>query len=212
VRRLTADHLAGGRRHETAFRDESGRSVLGLAGTWAVTDDQGRWTLYLAPDYGSIIKGAITTGIMDSIIGGPDGPPVYQRNSGPGVQTIHRAKVPLRGASMRSTMVVSVSRELANTGQWPPYSVQSHEAGWPDARFEQTVESATLAAYANGYGDPRRGVYDLVHLDGRPIARHWATVDKKGDLERSVLDVVDEEVPLDEVAILCLARHLASRT
>ena len=56
MRRLTADHLAGGRGHETALVDEWGQRVLGLAGSWAVTDDDGRWTLYIAPDYGAIAK------------------------------------------------------------------------------------------------------------------------------------------------------------
>ena len=212
MRRLTADHLAGGHSHATALVDESGARVLGLAGSWAVTDDDGRWTLYLTPDYGSIAKGAVVTGLMEGLIGGPDGPPIYQRNTGPGTQSIRRATHPVRGASLRSTVAASVQREPSNPGQLPAYAVRVHEPGWPEVRFEQTVDSATLGGYVNGYGDPRLGVYDLVHVDGRPIARHWATIGQKGDLERSVVDVIDEEAPLTNVVILCLARVLAARS
>ena len=212
MRRLTADHLAGGRHHETALVDEAGQRVLGLAGSWAVTDEEGRWTLYIAPDYGSIVKGAVVTGLMEGIIGGPDGPPVYQRNTGPGTQTVRRATHPLRGASLRSSVAVSVVREPFNAGQIPSYAVQGHEPGWPDARFVQTVDTSAFAGYANGFADARFGVFDLVHLDGRPIARHWASIGRKRDLERSVVDVFDEDVPLPEVVILCLARFLASMT
>ncbi len=63
--------------------------------------------------------------------------------------------------------------------------------------------------YRNGYADPRYGVYDLVHADGRPIARHWATIDEHNHLVASVFDVADEAFPLPEAVMLCLARHLS---
>ncbi len=55
-------------------------------------------------------------------------------------------------------------------------------------------------------------MFDLVHADGRPILRHWATIDAKLALRTSTFDVEDTEFPLAEAVALCLARWRAWRS
>ena len=216
MQRYTADHRAGRSGRDAALVDEAGRRVLGLSGAWAVTDGEGRTTLFVSPDFGGIVKGSIVSGLLDGVVGGvigvDDTGSHDSRNPGEGVQTIKRAKRPVRGVPFQWTPVATVRRERSEAGVPPRYLIEPHEAGLPPVRFVQEVGGESLAGYRNGFADPRFGVYDLVHEVGRPIVRHWATIDDRGALVGSVFDVADPDAPLAEAVILCLARHVSSRT
>lgn len=209
MRRYTVDHQAGRAGRDAALVDEAGATALHLSGTWAVTDDEGRTRLFLSPDYGAIAKSSIVSGLISGALGLDSNVDAYSPNAGEGVHTVKRAKTPMRGIPLRWTPMATVRRERSLQGVPPPYEVDVHEADLPAVRFAQQVDAASLAGYANGYSDPRYGVYDLVHDDGRPIARHWASIDRHNHLLASVFDVADETFPLGEAVILCLARFLA---
>ena len=89
--------------------------------------------------------------------------------------------------------------------------MEAKEGGLPPVAFEQRVEGAALAGVSNGFADPRDGIFDLVHADGRPIVRHWATIDADRRLVRSVFDIEDAAFPLGEAVIICLARFACWR-
>lgn len=209
MRRYTVDHQAGKAGRDAALIDEHGRVALRLKGSWAVTDDEGRTELFLSPDYGAIVKDAVVGGVISGILGVDNTTTHYSPNRGEGAQTVKRAKVPMRGIPVRWTPMATVSRERSNPGVPPDYTVEAHETTLPPLRFAQEVEAAALAGYANGYRDPRYGVYDLLRLDGQPVVRHWTTIDGHNHLVGSVFDVVDETFPLGEAVILCLARFLS---
>lgn len=213
MQRYTVDHQAGKLGRDAVLLDENGRRVVGLAGPRAITDDQGRSVLFLSQDYKGLIRGSIVSGVvggvLDGILGSADSMH-YSPNAGPGVQTVSRAKVPMRGIPVRHSPVATVSRERTNHGEPTAYSVTMHEELGPVA-FAQRVDAPALASYENGYADRREGVFDLLHEDGRPLLRHWATIDKKLMLHTSTFDVEDAEFPLPEAVMLCLARWHAWR-
>ena len=99
---------------------------------------------------------------------------------------------------------------MASTADPTAYSVQMQEP-LPPALFAQRVGADAMAGYVNGYADRREGVFDLLHADGRPILRHWATIDEKLRLRTSTFDVGDLDFPLAEAVMLCLARWRAWR-
>ena len=92
------------------------------------------------------------------------------------------------------------------------YRVEVHEPGLAPATFDQRADAASLAGYANGFADARFGVYDLLHPDGRPILRHWASISSDFHLATSVFDVEDETYPLPEAIVMCLAMVMAWRS
>lgn len=212
MQRYTVDHQLGKLGRDAVLLDESGRRIVGLDGTRAITDDQGRSVLFLSQDYQGLIKGSIVSGLMGGVLDGilGESTQTYSRNAGPGVQTVSRAKVPMRGYPVRHSPVATVSRERTNTGEPTAYSVRVHEE-LGQVTFAQRVDATALASYENGYADRREGVFDLLHEDGRPILRHWATIDKKLMLYTSTFDVEDPEFPLPEAVMLCLARWHAWR-
>ncbi len=210
MRRLSVDHQAGRSGRDAVLCDESGRRVLGLVGDWAVTDDEGRTVLFLAPDYRGIVTGALVGGMIDGLLGGDVGSSPRSRNAGPGVETVKRPRQPLRGIPPRWTPVATVSRQPGLPGATTSYRVEPHEP-IPPVGFLQRFDANGLAGYDNGYADRREGVFDLVHADGRPILRHWATVDAGLRLRTSTFDVEDAAFPLAEAIMLCLARWRAWR-
>jgi len=183
-----------------------------LTGAWAVADDEGRTELFLSPDLLAVAKGSAISGLVSGLIGGDGTPDFYSPNRGEGVQTVKRAKTPMRGIPVRWTPVATVSRQRSESGAAEAYSVEAHESSLPAVRFLQQVGAESLAGYVNGFGDPRYGVYDLVHDDGRIVVRHWATIDEHRRLVGSVFDVEDEAFPLREAVILCLARVYSWQT
>ncbi|MFI5040245.1 MAG: hypothetical protein ACHQNA_00095 [Acidimicrobiales bacterium] len=205
VQRLVVDHTAGKSGRDAVLVDEAGRTVLGMSGAWAVTDDARRTVLFLAPDFGGIAKSAVIGGIIDGVLGFATSTPARSRNAGPGRQTVKRARVPARGMPPRWTPVATVTRESTEVGD-VAYSIEPQEEDLPPVRFVRPVEAASLAGYANGFGDPAQGVWDLVHIDGRTVLRHWATIDKDRRLKASTFDIEDSEYPLGEAVMLCLAR------
>lgn len=209
MQRYRVDHQAGKGGRDAALVDEQGRVALRLHGTWAVTDDQGRTELFLSPDYGGIVKDAVVGGVISGILGVDNTTTHYSPNRGEGAQTVKRAKTPMRGIPVRWTPMATVSRERADYGVPPGYVVEPHEPTLPPVRFAQQVDASSLAGYANGYADARYGVYDLVHLDGRPVLRHWSSIDGHNRLVASVFDVLDVSYPLPEAVSLCLARFLS---
>jgi hypothetical protein len=211
VRRLSVDHQAGKLGRDAVLSDESGRRIFPLAGDWAVTNDDRRTVLFLAPDFTGIIKAGIVGGLFEGIIGGSGTASPAARGSGPGQQTVKRANPPIRGIPPRWTPVATVTRERSQPGVPTAYVVEMHEA-LPPVAFVQRFDTEALRTFDNGYGDRREGVVDLVHADGRPILRHWATIDAKYRLRTSTFDIEDDGFPLAEAVVLCLARHLAWRT
>ncbi len=212
--RYTADHQAGRHGRDAALLDASGRRVLNLAGGWAVTDDRRRTLLFATAETGSPVRSALLSGLAEGIAASAGGgtEPMDASGAGSGgVQAVKRARRPTPGVPLLSTLVAVVRREPGAPGAPGPYAIERREPGLPPMRFAQQADAALLAGYRNGFPDPRFGVYDLLHADGRPIARHWATVDGRYELAGSVVDVADEGIPLPEVVMLCLARFLASR-
>lgn len=216
--RLSVDHRAGRHGRDAVLADDRGTVFLRLVADWAITNDEGRTTLFIAPDLGSIAVASAVSGLIDGIVGGIFGGstagPTYSRNQGPGRQTVKRARVPIRGVPARWSPVATVVRESAQPGAQPGarpgYRVEGHEETLPPVVFAQRLDGAALAGHANGFGDAREGVFDLEHVDGRPIIRHWATIDAERHLVRSVFDE-DEAFPLDEAVMLCLARFACWR-
>jgi hypothetical protein len=209
MRHYTVDHRAGKGGRDATLLDEQGRVALRLNGAWAVTDDAGRTKLFLAPDFGAIAKASIVGGLISGVLGVDDTIQHSSPNHGEGAQTVKRAKAPMRGLPVRWTPMATVSRERSDPDVPPGYLVDLHESSLPPVRFAQQADAATLAGYSNGYADRRCGVYDLVHLDGRPVLRHWSSIDRDNHLVGSVFDVTDTAFPLPEAVILCLARFLS---
>ena len=215
MQRLNVDHRAGRHGRDAVLADDQGNVFLRLAADWAVTNDEGRTTLFIAPDLGSIAVASAVSGLIDEIVGGIFGGstagPTYSRNQGPGRQTVKRARVPIRGVPVRWTPVATVAREPGRPGEPAGYRVEAHEDALPPVVFAQRLDGTALAGLANGFGDAREGIFDLEHVDGRPILRHWATIDAERHLVRSVFDVEDEAFPLGEAVIICLARFACWR-
>ena len=117
----------------------------------------------------------------------------------------------MRGIPPRWTPVATVTRQRTAPGDPTAYVVEMQEA-LPPVRFAQSVPATTLAAYDNGCADRREGVFDLLHADGRPILRHWATIDSKLAMGTSTFDVEDADFPLAEAIAVCLARWWAWRS
>ena len=208
--RLFVDHTAGKHGRGAVLADETGRRALGLNGAWAVTDDGGRTLLFLAPDFAAVAKASVVDGLISGALGVDSSSPARLRNAGPGHQTVKRPKVPVRGLTGRWTPVATVDRERTESGEYR-YLVEPHEEALPPATFAHLVDPAGLAGDANGFADPAQGVWDLVHPDGRGILRHWAAIDKERHLVRSTFDVEDDEYPLAEAVMLCLARFACWR-
>ena len=212
MKRYTVDHRAGRSGRDAVLVDDQGRPGLRLSGAWAVTNDDGRTELFVAPDLAGIAKAAAISGMVSGALGLDDTSMHYSPNRGDGLQTVRRAQVPMRGVPFRWTPMATVTRDRSRPGEPDAYRVELHEAGLAPVSFAQQADSASLAGYANGFADPRYGVYDLLHADGPPILRHWATIDERLDLTGSVFDVVDEDYPLPEAVILCLARVISWQT
>jgi hypothetical protein len=212
VKRYSVDHRAGRSGRDAVLVDEQGRVGLRLSGAWAVTNDDGRTELFVSPDLAGIARAAAVSGMVSGLLGLEGTAQHYSPNRGDGLQTVKRAKVPMRGVPVRWTPMATVTRDRSTPGQPDAYRVELHEAALAPVTFAQQADPASLAGYANGFADPRYGVYDLLHADGRPILRHWATIDERFQLTASVFDVVDEGYPLPEAVILCLARVISWQT
>jgi hypothetical protein len=210
VTRLTIQHQAAARFKPNPLVDPAGRTVLGVLGDWGQVDGSGRTELFLSADLGKIAKESVISGLIGVLFGGGSDPTSFLRNTGEGTKTLKRAKPPVRGLPFRSTAVAQVSRHRA-TGELDRYEVEVVEAGLPAVAFDHRVTSADIQGLTNGFGDPRFGVYDLVHADGRPILRHWATIDRDLKLSASTFDVEDASVPLAFAVMLCLARYQSWR-
>ncbi len=210
MRRLTIEHQAGRHGRDAALRDEAGRRILGMSGDWGVTDDDGRTVLFFAPDYRGIVASAIVGGITGGILGDAPPPALASRNAGPGVETVKRARRPVRGIPTRWTPVATVSRQPGRAGDPTSYRVDIDEA-LPPVAFVQRVDPQALGGFSNGYADRREGIFDLVRVDGRPVLRHWAFIDPHLKLHTSTFDVEDSDYPLPEAVMLCLARWRAWR-
>jgi hypothetical protein len=210
VTRLTIDHRGADRFTPNPLVDPAGRVVLSVVGHWGQTDGHGRTELFLSPDLGRVAKSSAISGLIGGLLGGGNDPVAFLRNTGEGTQTLKRAKPPARGVPFRSTPVAQVSRRRAS-GELDRYEVEVVEAGLPAVAFDHRATAADLEGLSNGFGDPRFGVYDLVHADGRPILRHWATIDRDLRLTASTFDVEDESVPLAFGVMLSLARYQSWR-
>jgi hypothetical protein len=210
VGRLTIDHRAAKRFEPNPLVDETGRTILGIVGDWAQVDDRGRTELFIEPDLGRVAKASAIGGLLGGLTGGSNDAPSLLRNQGEGRQTVKRARVPMRGVPFRWTAVATLSR-IRNTGALDEYLVDIAEADIPSVSFRHAATEAELTGVSNGFADPRWGVYDLVHPDGRRIVRHWATIDDKLALAASTFDVDDGSFPLGLAAMLCLARYHAWR-
>lgn len=206
MNRYTADHQAGKSGRDAVLVDDRGRRVLGLRGDWGVTNDDGRTTVFLAPGYAGMVRSAVVSGIIGAILDVPADTPARWANAGEGRQVVKRGNPPVRGVPARWTPVATVIRERHGPGEPDGFRVEIHEPDLPPVAFAQPADPATLAGYRNGFSDPRFGVYDLLHADGRPILRHWASIDTANRLTASVFDVEDDAFPLPEAVVLCLAR------
>ncbi len=211
MRRLMVDHEAGKSGRGATLTDPTGLRVLGLISSWGVTNEAGRTVLFLAPDFGGIVRAGLVGGILDGVLGMPADSSPRARGPGEGRQVVKRANPPAPGMPPRWTPVATVTRERTAAADPTAYTVEMHEP-LPAVRFMQRVDAATLHDVDNGYGDRREGVFDLEFADGRPILRHWATIDRQYRLRWSTFDVEETEFPLAEAVVLCLARFLAWRS
>jgi hypothetical protein len=212
VKRYSVDHRAGTSGRDAVLVDEQGRPRLRLSGAWAVTNDDGRTELFVSPDLAGVARAAAVSGMVSGLLGLEGTAQHDSPNRGDGLQTVRRAQVPMRGVPFRWTPMATVTRDRSTQGEPGTYRVELHEAGLAPVTFAQQADAASLAGYADGFADPRYGVYDLLHADGPPILRHWATIDERFELTGSVFDVMDEDYPLPEAVILCLARVISWRT
>jgi len=212
--RLTIDHLAGGRRRETAAVDERGRTVVRVKGDWAILDEVGRWTLYNAPEALSAARAGAIDGLISGLLGVdsnlPGIPAGVARNAGPGRQAVRRADVPVRGFPFRSSPFATVTREMAPGDGTPgPYRVEL--AGTTDPMAFVPILDPESTPGSTGFADPRYSTYELRGNDGAPVIRHQSRIGRGLNLETSTLDVLDPEFPVDEAIALCLARSHAWR-
>ena len=211
MRRLSINHHAADRFKPNPLVDETGTAVLQIVGDWGQVDADGRTELFLSPDLAEVAKGSAVSGLLAGLIGGTNDPIAMLRNQGEGIQTLRRAKVPMRGVPFRHTDVARVVRTARNGADPDAFGIQVLEPNIPPATFEQRATSAELQGYANGFADARFGVYDLVRPDGALILRHWAAIDAQMLLAASTFDVADDAYPLAEAVMLCLARYLSWR-
>src|SRR6478672_4928987 len=117
MNRYQVDHWAGDHGRGAVLADSSGRRVLGISGDWSVTNDEGRTTIFLSPDIGGILKGAVTGGIVSGLLGGDTNVWAGWRNTGIGVQTVKRATRPVRGVPLLWIPIASVSRTERQPGE-----------------------------------------------------------------------------------------------
>ncbi len=210
MRRYTVDHQAGRRGDGAVLSDDAGRPVFSMNGDWAVTNAERRTVLFISPNLGEIAKAAIIGGLIDGLLGGATSPWAGSSNPGPGAQTVKRARVPVRGIPARSSPVASVTRTSPGR-QDAEYQVKMHEPALPEVTFVQGIRDDELTGLTNGFARPRDGVFDLVHADGTPILRHWATIGRDARLEQSAFDVEDGAFPLAEAVMIAMARFAAWR-